>query len=134
MLHLLIAHGISLINFIDGAFLTHSMCYSLQRRTNIQDLDNEAVAFQSVLGSMLARIYNNPQSKDDNQNRLEKILQFWGSKEVYDQETIANLEREMKGGASYPSAPRHVSPDPVTYTGFPYPTLLLKHTILSSCS
>jgi hypothetical protein len=70
---------------------------------------------------MLARIYNNPQSKDDNQIRLEKILQFWGSKEVYDQETIANLEREMKGGLSYPSAPRQVSPDPSTFAGFPFP-------------
>ncbi|CAM0909482.1 unnamed protein product [Alopecurus aequalis] len=81
-------------------FLVNDILFEgLQRRTNIQDLDNEAVAFQSVLGSMLARIYNNPQSIDDNQTRLEKILQFWGSKEVYDQETIANLEREMKGSA-----------------------------------
>ena len=46
------------------------------RGNNIQDLDNEAAAFQSVLGFMLARIYNNPQSKDDNQSRLEKILQI----------------------------------------------------------
>lgn len=99
-------------------FLVNDILFEgLQRRTNIQDLDNEAVAFQSVLGSMLARIFNNPQSQDDNQIRLEKILQFWGSKEVYDQETIANLEREMKGGASYPSAPRHVSPDPSTFSG-----------------
>lgn len=66
---------------------------------------------------MLARIYNNPQSKDDNQIRLEKILQFWGSKEVYDQETIANLERDMKGGVAYPLPPRHVSPDPSTFSG-----------------
>ena len=94
-----------------------STCCSLQRRTNIRDLDNEAIAFKSVLGSMLARIYNNPQSKDDSHTRVEKILQFWGSKEVYDQETIANFEREMKGGLAYPLPPRHVSPDPSTFSG-----------------
>lgn len=95
-------------------------CYSLQRRTNIRDLDNEAIAFKSVLGSMLARVYNNSQSKDDNQTRVEKILQFWGSKEVYDQETIANFEREMKGGLPYPLVPRHVSPDPSTFSGISF--------------
>ncbi|KAF0904658.1 hypothetical protein E2562_036028 [Oryza meyeriana var. granulata] len=80
-------------------FLVNDILFeSLQRRTNARDLDNEALAFKSVLGSMLARIYSNPQSKDGNQIRLEKILQFWGSKEVYEQETIANLERDMKGG------------------------------------
>ncbi|KAG8095053.1 hypothetical protein GUJ93_ZPchr0012g21809 [Zizania palustris] len=92
-------------------------CYSLQRRNNARDLDNEALAFKSVLGSMLTRIYRNPQSKDDNQIRLEKILQFWGSKEVYDLETIANLEMEMKGGVSYPLPLQHVSPDPSTFSG-----------------
>ncbi|CAL5040057.1 unnamed protein product [Urochloa decumbens] len=98
-------------------FLVNDILFeSLQRRTNIRDLDNEAIAFKSVLGSMLARIYNNPQSKDDSQTRVEKILQFWGSKEVYDQETIANFEREMKGGLAYPLAPRHVSPDPSTFS------------------
>ncbi|XP_062178357.1 uncharacterized protein LOC133883151 isoform X2 [Phragmites australis] len=98
-------------------FLVNDILFeSLQRRTNIRDLDNEALAFKSVLGSMLARIYSNPQGKDDNQTRVEKILQFWGSKEVYDQETIANLEREMKGGLSYPLAPRHVSPDLSTFS------------------
>lgn len=95
-------------------------CYSLQRRTNIRDLDNEAIAFKSILGSMLARVYNNSQSKDDNQTRVEKILQFWGSKEVYDQETIANFEREMKGGLPYPLVPRHVSPDPSTFSGISF--------------
>uniref|UniRef100_A0A0D3GK00 CID domain-containing protein n=2 Tax=Oryza TaxID=4527 RepID=A0A0D3GK00_9ORYZ len=99
-------------------FLVNDILFeSLQRRTNSRDLDNEALAFKFVLGSMLARIYNNPQSKDDNQIRLEKILQFWGSKEVYDQETIANLERDMKGGVAYPLPPRHVSPDPSTFSG-----------------
>ncbi|KAL5200144.1 hypothetical protein ABZP36_021347 [Zizania latifolia] len=99
-------------------FLVNDILFeSLQRRNNARDLDNEALAFKSVLGSMLARIYNNPQSKDDNQIRLEKILQFWGSKEVYDLETIANLEMEMKGGVSYPLQQQHVSPDPSTFSG-----------------
>ncbi|KAG8074867.1 hypothetical protein GUJ93_ZPchr0006g44267 [Zizania palustris] len=99
-------------------FLVNDILFeSLQRRNNARDLDNEALAFKSLLGSMLARIYNNPQSKDDNQIRLEKILQFWGSKEVYDLETIANLEMEMKGGVSYPLQPQYVSPEPSTFSG-----------------
>ncbi|KAL6873745.1 hypothetical protein ACP4OV_013827 [Aristida adscensionis] len=98
-------------------FLVNDILFeSLQRRSNIRDLDNEAIAFKSVLGSMLARIYNNQQSKDDSQTRVEKILQFWGSKEVYDLETISNFEREMKGGVPYPIAPRHVSPDPSAFS------------------
>lgn len=74
------------------------MICSLQRRTNPHDLDNEALAFRPVLGSMLARIYHNPQNKEENQSRLQKILQFWASKEVYDQDTIHGLEGDMLGG------------------------------------
>lgn len=66
----------------------------------MRELDNEAHAFKPVLGAMLARIYNNPHNKDANQSRLEKILQFWASKEVYDPETIGRLEQEMTGGLS----------------------------------
>ena len=47
---------------------------------------------------MLARIYHHPQNKEENQSRLQKIVQFWASKEVYDQETIRSLEGEMVGG------------------------------------
>ncbi|KAA8528203.1 hypothetical protein F0562_035546 [Nyssa sinensis] len=71
---------------------------SLQRRINPHDLDNEALAFKPVLGSMLAKIYHNPQNKEENQSRLQKILQFWASKEVYDHDTICGLENEMNGG------------------------------------
>ncbi|XP_009802757.1 SUPPRESSOR-OF-WHITE-APRICOT/SURP RNA-binding domain containing protein 1-like [Nicotiana tabacum] len=70
---------------------------SLQRRINPLELDNEALAFKPVLGPMLARIYHNPQNKEENQSRLQKILQFWGTKEVYDQDTIRALENEMIG-------------------------------------
>ncbi|KAF9588767.1 hypothetical protein IFM89_015494 [Coptis chinensis] len=71
---------------------------SLQRRINPRDLDNEALAFRPVLGSMLARIYHNPHNQEGNQSRLQKILQFWASKEVYSPDTIHNLEGEMIGG------------------------------------
>lgn len=71
---------------------------SLQRRVNPQELDNEALAFKPVLGSMLARIYHNPHNKEENQSRLQKILQFWASKEVYDQDTFYGLENEMLNG------------------------------------
>ncbi|KAK8952351.1 hypothetical protein KSP39_PZI003365 [Platanthera zijinensis] len=80
-------------------FLANDILFdSLQRRANPLDLDNEALAFKPVLGAMLASIYNNPLNKDANQSRLEKILHFWASKEVYDRQTIANLEKEMTGG------------------------------------
>lgn len=73
---------------------------SLQRRSNPHELDNEALAFKPVLGSMLARIFHNPHNKEENQSRLQKILQFWASKEVYDHETIGAFENEMLGGPS----------------------------------
>lgn len=74
------------------------MIHSLQRRINPRELDNEALAFKPVLASMLARIYHNPQNKEENQSRLQKIVQFWGSKEVFDQDTIRAFENEMIGG------------------------------------
>ena len=92
----------------------------MQRRINPQELDNEALAFRPVLGSMLARIYNNPHNKDANQPRLEKILHFWASKEVYDQETITSLEREMTGGLPFRSAAQKeliAGSDPSNFTG-----------------
>ncbi|GMH24327.1 hypothetical protein Nepgr_026170 [Nepenthes gracilis] len=82
---------------------------SLQRRPNPHDLDNEALAFRPVLGPMLARIFHNPQNKEENQSRLQKILQFWASKEVYDRETIHSLEGEMIGAPpsiSFPGPPK----------------------------
>uniref|UniRef100_A0A5B7A9K8 Putative calcium homeostasis endoplasmic reticulum protein-like isoform X1 n=3 Tax=Davidia involucrata TaxID=16924 RepID=A0A5B7A9K8_DAVIN len=85
---------------------------SLQRRINPNDLDNEALAFKPVLGSMLARIYHNPQNKEENQSRLQKILQFWSSKEVYEHDTICGLENEMIGGpppSSFPGHPKELS-------------------------
>lgn len=84
--------------------------YSLQRRINLRDPDNEALAFKPVMGAMLARVYHNPQNKDENQSRLQKILQFWASKEVYDQDTINALEAEMIGSpaASLPGPPKEL--------------------------
>lgn len=78
---------------------------SLQRRVNPHEIDNEALAFRHVLGSMLARIYHNPLNKDENQSRLQKILQFWASKEVYDPDTIRSLENEMLNGPPIGSFP-----------------------------
>ncbi|CAH8328289.1 unnamed protein product [Eruca vesicaria subsp. sativa] len=71
---------------------------SLQRRTNLHEFDNEALAFRPVLGSMLGKIYHCPHNKEANQSRLENLLQFWASKEVFDQDTISSLEKEMKSG------------------------------------
>ncbi|MBA0777886.1 hypothetical protein Gotri_005847 [Gossypium trilobum] len=88
---------------------------SLQRRVNPRDLDNEALAFKPVLGSMLARIYHNPQN-EENRSRLQKILQFWASKEVYNQDDIYALENEMISGPpanSFPGPPKELSLDSV---------------------
>lgn len=85
---------------------------SLQRRVNLHDLDNEALAFNPVLGSMLARIYQNPQNKEENQSRLQKILQFWATKEVYDQDAIYGFEAEMLSGPPtnyFPGPPKELS-------------------------
>ncbi|KAG6434852.1 hypothetical protein SASPL_106496 [Salvia splendens] len=93
---------------------------SLQRRVNLQELDNEALAFKPVLGSMLAKIYHNPHNKDENQSRLQKILQFWASKEVYDQDTIYELESDMLSGLppnSFPGAHPNASGDHSAATG-----------------
>ncbi|KAA8520996.1 hypothetical protein F0562_011669 [Nyssa sinensis] len=95
---------------------------SLQRRINPHDLDNEALAFKPVLGSMLARIYHNPQNMEENQSRLQKILQFWSSKEVYDHDTICGLENEMIGGpppSSFPGPPKDLSAALTDPSGLP---------------
>ncbi|KAI4380220.1 hypothetical protein MLD38_006436 [Melastoma candidum] len=80
---------------------------SLQRRANPHELDNEALAFKPVLGAMLGRIYHNPHNKEENQSRLQKILQFWASKEVYDQDTIYSLEGGMISGPPADAFPPH---------------------------
>lgn len=119
------------------------MC-SLQRRTNTHELSNEALAFRPVLGSMLARIYHNPQNKEENQERLQKVLQFWASKEVYDKDTIRLLENEMMGGLPTNSFVGHqqrdfssVSADPSTFAGkcshiYTLPSKHYAHNILGS--
>lgn len=71
---------------------------SLNRRTSSNDLDSEALALKPVLGSMLARIYHNPQSNEEYRKRLQQMVEFWASKTVYDQETISLLKGEMIGG------------------------------------
>ncbi|KAK1308941.1 hypothetical protein QJS10_CPA09g01267 [Acorus calamus] len=95
---------------------------SLQRRVNPHELDNEAHAFRPVLGSMLARIYHYPQNKEANQSRLQKILQFWLTKEVYDADTIHGFENEMTGepSSALPKLTKEVftGPDSSGLTGF----------------
>ncbi|CAN0890095.1 Calcium homeostasis endoplasmic reticulum protein [Linum grandiflorum] len=96
---------------------------SLQRRANPHEPDNEALAFKPVLGSMLSRIFQNPQNKEENQSRLQKILQFWGAKEVFDQDTIHVLESEMVGATQTGSilGPARDLSDTVAAAGFPQP-------------
>ncbi|KAJ4798639.1 SWAP (Suppressor-of-White-APricot)/surp RNA-binding domain-containing protein [Rhynchospora pubera] len=87
-------------------FLANDILFeSLQHRTNPQELDNEALALLPVLGSMLSRVYNNPVNREENQARLQKIVHFWASKEVFDQNNISALDKEMKAGANIAHAP-----------------------------
>lgn len=78
---------------------------SLRHRTNMLELDSESLAFKPALGTMLAAIYHNPKGMAMNQDRLRKILQFWGAKEVYDMDTINVLEGEMVAGPPPSVAP-----------------------------
>ncbi|KAL3690686.1 hypothetical protein R1sor_004337 [Riccia sorocarpa] len=89
---------------------------SLQQRKTPTELDNEALAFRPVLGAMLAAIYHNRQSPEANQGRLQKILQFWGSKEVFDTDTINSFEGEMVAGPP-PSASTPVTTTPQPTAG-----------------
>lgn len=85
---------------------------SLNRRASTHDLDNEAHAFKPALGSMLARIYHNPQSNEEYRKRLQQMVEFWASKEVFDQETISLLKGEMIGGPqtnSFPATAKDLS-------------------------
>ncbi|KAE8691675.1 vacuolar protein sorting-associated protein 20-like protein 2 [Hibiscus syriacus] len=64
---------------------------------------------------MLARIYHNPQN-EENRSRLQRILQFWASKEVYSQDDIYALESEMVSGpptSSFTGPPKELSLDSV---------------------
>lgn len=88
------------------------LIHSLNRRTSSHDLDNEALAFKPVLGSMLARIYHNPQSNEEYRKRLQQMVEFWASKEVFDQDTISSLKGEMIGGPqtnSFPATSKDLS-------------------------
>ncbi|TQE00571.1 hypothetical protein C1H46_013815 [Malus baccata] len=75
-------------------------CIESSHRRTVEGLDNESLAFKPILGSMLARIYHNPQITEDNQLKLQQILQLWASKNIYDQDTIDTLRNEMLGGPS----------------------------------
>lgn len=87
----------------------------MQRRTG-DELDNEAFAFKPVLGSMLARIYHHPQIQEENQSKLQQLLQLWASNNIYDPDTINALRNEMIGGQSansFPGPPKELSAAPV---------------------
>lgn len=85
---------------------------SLQRRSNPKELDSEALAFRPALGAMLAAIYHNPNdmAAAQNQDSLQKILQFWGDKEVYNMDIINTLEGEMVAGPPPPEVPFNKPP------------------------
>ncbi|KAM1247339.1 hypothetical protein EV1_043061 [Malus domestica] len=81
-------------------YLANDILFDSSHRRTVEGLDNESLAFKPILGSMLARIYHNPQITEDNQLKLQQILQLWASKNIYDQDTIDTLRNEMLGGPS----------------------------------
>lgn len=84
----------------------------MQQRSNPNELDGEALAFRPVLGAMLGAVYHNKQNAEANQARLQKMLQFWGQKEVYDTDTINQLEGEMVAGPPLQSRLVNLMPQP----------------------
>lgn len=59
---------------------------------------------------MLGAVYHNAaagaSSQQANRDRLHKILEFWGLKEVYPRDTVSALQQEMQaGGAPLPCFP-----------------------------
>ncbi|GMN39864.1 hypothetical protein TIFTF001_009097 [Ficus carica] len=81
-------------------YLANDILFESAHRRTGEDLDNEALAFKPFLGSMLARTYHNPQIKEENQSKLQQLLQLWASNNIYDQDTINALRNEMMGGQS----------------------------------
>ncbi|KAM0973731.1 hypothetical protein ACFX2I_016897 [Malus domestica] len=81
-------------------YLTNDILFESSHRRAGEGLDNESHALKPILGSMLARIYHNPQITEDSQLKLQQILQLWASKNIYDQDTIDALRNEMLGGPS----------------------------------
>ncbi|XP_024517616.1 calcium homeostasis endoplasmic reticulum protein isoform X2 [Selaginella moellendorffii] len=69
---------------------------SLQSRLNTKELDGVALAFRPVLSSILVAIYQNPRVNDAEREQVEKMLQFWRTKEVYDPDTVYSLDKEMR--------------------------------------
>ncbi|XP_062021555.1 uncharacterized protein LOC133738120 [Rosa rugosa] len=86
-------------------FLANDILFDSSHRRTGEGLDNESLALKPILGSMLARIYHNPQITEDNQMKLQQILQLWVSNNIYDQDTIDAFRNEMIGGPSSNSFP-----------------------------
>lgn len=65
---------------------------------------------------MLARIYHNPQIKEENQSKLQQLLQLWASNNIYDPDTINALRNEMLGGesANFFAGPSSAAPADLT--------------------
>lgn len=93
-------------------FLANDILFDSSHRRTGEGLDNESLALKPILGSMLARIYHNPQITEDNQMKLQQILQLWVSNNIYDQDTIDAFRNEMIGGPSsnsFPGLPNDLS-------------------------
>ncbi|KAL6212622.1 hypothetical protein ACLB2K_017840 [Fragaria x ananassa] len=93
-------------------FLVNDILFDSSHRRTGEGLDNESLAFKPILGSMLARIYHNPQITEDSRMKLQQILQLWVSNKIYEQDTIDSLGNEMIGGQSsnsFPGLPKDLS-------------------------
>eukprot|EP00271_Cylindrocystis_brebissonii_P016827 TRINITY_DN413_c5_g1_i1.p1 TRINITY_DN413_c5_g1~~TRINITY_DN413_c5_g1_i1.p1 ORF type:complete len:787 (-),score=157.24 TRINITY_DN413_c5_g1_i1:325-2685(-) len=80
-------------------FLINDILFnSLQHRPIPSELDPVTLAFQPHLGAILALAYHGPHTTEAGQGRLAKIIEFWGTKEVFGRDVINQLEGEMMAG------------------------------------
>jgi len=69
--------------------------HSTKKRTEPAVLDDLSAALQPNLGYILRTTYQN--QPQETQDRLMKVLNIWAARSIYDDATVAQIERIMKG-------------------------------------
>ena len=84
------------------------------QRSQPSDHDLTAAALRPVLGFILSAVFHGEANQAANQERLQKILGFWASKEVYPPDVMSSLEDEMRAPPVLPPPPppQHMPPVP----------------------
>jgi len=69
--------------------------HSTKKRIEPAVLDDLSAALQPNLGYILRTTYQN--QPQETQDRLMKVLNIWAARSIYDDATVAQIERIMKG-------------------------------------